>query len=239
MNNNEQEKILTEEKAILETEKDILQEIKKEKKEIMGLKKNIVVSGVVVALVIIAAAVTFIYLNTLGKQITIEKSVISAPQIDLSATTPGTLNEVYVNAGDQVLANTVLAKVGNQLIKAKTDGLIIDVKKDIGQLFGAGTPVISMIDPSELRVVGQVDENKGLSDIAIGQAVTFTVDAYGSQKFSGVVDEINQTSNSSGVAFSISDKREVKQFDVKVRFNTVAHPEFKNGMSAKITIYKN
>jgi multidrug resistance efflux pump len=125
------------------------------------------------------------------------------------------------------------------LIKAKTSGLIIDAKKDIGQIFAAGTPVISMIEPGKLRVVGQIEEDKGLSDIVIGQAATFTIDAFGSQQFSGVVDEITPTSNDSGVAFSISDKRATKKFDVKIRFNALAHPEFKNGMSAKIVIYKN
>jgi multidrug resistance efflux pump len=237
--NNEQEKILNQEKEILATEKEILKEVVKEEKKIMGLKKNMVIIGISIALFISALAVGLIIWNIFSSRIVIENSTVSAPQIDLSATVPGTLDEVYVNVGDQVLANTVLAKVGDQLIKSKTDGLIIDVKKDIGQLFGAGTPVVSMIDPSELRVVGQIDENKGLSDIVIGQPATFTVDAYGGTKFSGVVDEINPTSDNSSVVFDISDKRAVKQFDVKVRFNTVAHPEFKNGMSAKITIYKN
>ena len=72
----------------------------------------------------------------------------------------------------------------------------------------------------------------------VGQTVTFTIDAFGSKKFEGVVDQINPTSDQSGVVFSISDKRAVKQFDVKVRFDVKAHPEFKQGMSAKITIYK-
>ncbi|MFA5109560.1 MAG: efflux RND transporter periplasmic adaptor subunit [Patescibacteria group bacterium] len=207
--------------------------------KIFGLKKNIVISGAVAALLIAGVLVGAIYWRVVSNRIVIDKSMISAPQIDLAAKTAGPLEEVFVNEGDEVLANAVLARVGNELIKAKTAGLIISVKKDIGQLFNSGTPVISMIDLSQLRVVGQIDENKGLADITVGQSAVFTVDAFGSQKFTGVVDEINQTSNDSGVAFSISDKREIKKFNIKVRFNTLAHPEFKNGMSAKITIYRN
>lgn len=236
--NNDQEKNISTDTKILKEEKAILEEIKKEKKKILGLEKNIIISGLILALLVAGVLIGIIYWRALSSRISIDKATVSATRIDLAAKSAGQLEEVFVNEGDEVPANAVLARVGNELIKSKTDGLIIDVKKDIGQLFNPGTPVVSMINPGELRVVGQIDENKGLSDILIGQAATFTVDAFSGQKFTGIVDEINQTSNDSGVAFSISDKRETKKFDIKIRFNVVAHPEFKNGMSAKITIYK-
>src|SRR5262249_54386642 len=98
--------------------------------------------------------------------------------------------------------------------------------------------VVEMIDPSELRVVGKVDENKGLDRIAVGDSVSFTVDAFGGKTYSAVVDEISPTSEQSGIVFNISDKREVKQFDVKARFDTAAYPELRNGMSARMWIYQ-
>jgi len=239
MKENNQPEILESEAGILKVEKEILKEIKKEGQHIFGLKKNIVIAGITSALVIAGILAGAIYWRVISNRIVIDKSIISAPQVNLGPKTSGPLEEVFVNEGDEVLANTVLARVGNELIKAKTNGLIIDIKKDFGQIFNPGTPVVSMINPEELRIVGQIDENKGLADIIVGQPATFTVDAFGGQEFIGIVDEINSTSNDSGVAFSISDKREIKKFDVKIRFNTVAHPEFKNGMSAKIIIYKN
>jgi hypothetical protein len=95
-----------------------------------------------------------------------------------------------------------------------------------------------MFDPNELRVIGQIDEDKGLSDVKVGQDVEFTVDAYGSKKYTGIVDEISPVSREGDVVFNISDKREVKQFDVKVRFDISKYPELKNGMSAKMWIKK-
>jgi len=97
---------------------------------------------------------------------------------------------------------------------------------------------VSIIDPTQLRVIGTIEENKGLDKISIGQIVGFTVDAFGSKKYTGIVDEISPTSHNSGVVFTISDKRETKLFDIKVRFNPDKYPELKNGMSAKITIYR-
>jgi multidrug resistance efflux pump len=106
-----------------------------------------------------------------------------------------------------------------------------------GQVFSAGAPVVTMIDPGELRIMGKIDEDKGLSRIKVGDPVSFTVDAFGNTEFVGVVDEVSPTSNQSSVVFSISDKREIKQFDVKVRYDITLHPEFKNGMSAKMRVY--
>jgi multidrug resistance efflux pump len=110
---------------------------------------------------------------------------------------------------------------------------------DVGQLVSpsAGSYVVQMIDPSDLRVVGHLDENKGLSKIAVGDAAMFTVDAFGSKSYQGIVDEISETSRASDVVFNVSDERPTNEFDVKVRFDPEKYPELKNGMSAKIWVY--
>jgi len=64
------------------------------------------------------------------------------------------------------------------------------------------------------------------------------VDAFGSKTYKGVVDEVSPTSNQSDVVFNISDQRPTNQFEVKVRFDPTLYPELKNGMSAKIWVYK-
>jgi len=189
-------------------------------------------------IVIVVLFVVFFFWRIVNNEIKIDNSSVSAPIISLSPTTTGILDEIYVKVGQKIEANTEVAKVGNETIVAKVGGTVVAVNHQEGQFFSPGMPVVSMINPNEERIVGQVDENKGLSDIKIGQTATFTVDAYGNEKFQGVVDEISPISDQSGVVFSISDKRQVKQFDVKVKFDINAHPEFKQGMSAKIIIYK-
>ena len=64
------------------------------------------------------------------------------------------------------------------------------------------------------------------------------MDAFGSQVFKGVVDEVSPTSNQSDVVFNISDQRPTNQFAVKVRFDPAQYPQLKNGMSAKVWVYK-
>jgi multidrug resistance efflux pump len=95
-----------------------------------------------------------------------------------------------------------------------------------------------MIEPKELRIVGHIAEDKGLADIKLGQKVVFTVDAFGSKEYSGVVSSISPTSRNSDIVFSISDKRQEQEFDVKVSYDVKSAPELKNGMSARMWIYK-
>jgi multidrug resistance efflux pump len=190
-----------------------------------------------VALVIAFGATGLIYWYVTSARLYVDTSSIEAPEIDLAPSAPGILENVYVQEGDEVPANTTVARVGDELIQTKVAGLILSVPNTIGAQVAAGTPVVTMIDPTQLRVVGEVDEDKGLSRIQVGDPVTFTVDAFGSQQFSGVVDEIAPTSQQSQIVFNISDQREEQQFDVKVRFDANAYPQLKNGMSARMWIY--
>lgn len=194
-------------------------------------------SGIILV-VLIAVSAGALYYQISSHRVSIDKSQISAPSINLSPTTAGSLEEVFVNEGDTVNAYTPVARVGNEIIKTKVAGTIISVNNNIGKIFGAGETVVTMIDPTQLRVIGTIEEDKGLDKIQVGQSATFTVDAFGGKTYQGVVDEIASTANTSSVAFTISDKREEQLFDIKVRFNPDQYPELKNGMSAKITIYK-
>lgn len=210
----------------------------KEPSKFKRLSKNPWVLTVVAAVVLIGGASTFATLKIAQGRIYTDKAMIEAAQTGLAPQTAGVLEDVSVSVGDFVDADTVVARVGNELIKTKVAGTISAVNNDIGKLFNRGEAVVSMFEPSQLRVVGRIDEDGGISDVRIGQRAVFTADAFGSKKYDGVVDEISPVSRESGIVFSISDKRETKQYDVKVRFDAGKYPELKNGMSAKLWIYR-
>jgi multidrug resistance efflux pump len=191
-------------------------------------------SGIVIIGVLLGAVLIY---KDLSSHVSIDMSVIEAPVIAIGPESQGVVQAVYVKPGDVVKKGEVLAQVGAETLSAGIDGLVIATQNVPGQVFMPGGAVVSMIDPHALRVVGTLDENKGLSKIKVGDPVSFTVDAFGNQNFVGVVDEISPTSNDSGVAFTISDKRETRKFDVKVRFNPILENQFKNGMSAKMKVY--
>jgi multidrug resistance efflux pump len=222
------------EEQIIKAVKTTEQKLEKAEKSILR-NKWVQSSGAVAVVLIIVGGL--LYWQMSSTRISIDTSVISAPIIDLSPTAPGQLQEIYVNEGDVVPANTPVAKVGDEIIKTKIAGEIITVQNNIGKSFNPGQAVVSMIDQSQLRVVGTIDENKGLNKIQVGQLANFTVDAFGSKTYTGVVDEVSPSSHQTDVVFNISDSRPVNQFDIKVRFDQNAYPELKNGMSAKLTIF--
>ncbi len=204
-------------------------------------KRKKLIPMIIAGLIVVGAIGGGVYFYVSSKTIYIDQSLVSAPLINLSPVNSGVLEQVLVNVGDNVPANTPVARVGDEIVKTKTAGQIVSVNNNVGQyinvLTGQGT-VATMVDPTQLRVVGNIDENKGLSSIQLGDPVIFTVDAFGGKQYKGIVDEISPTSNQSDVVFNISDQRATNQFAVKVRFDPLLYPELKNGMSARIWIYK-
>lgn len=192
----------------------------------------------VIAAVIAACAGGLAYWMVASSRVYIDTATIQAPLINLAPSQPGTLQEVYVQEGDVVNSDTVVARVGNELVKSKVAGIIVSVPETIGSQVNPNQPVATMIDPTQLRVVGKIDEDKGLNLIGVGERVEFTVDTFGSKTYTGVVDEVSPTSNQTGIVFNISDKRAVQQFNIKARFDYAAYPELKNGMSARMWIYQ-
>ena len=187
---------------------------------------------------LVAGAVALVYLWKANERIYVEKCQIEADSIGLSSTTGGRLNAIYVANGDTVSAGTPVAQVGNDIVKSKLAGTILSAPSVIGANFAPDQTVVTMINPSDLRLDAQVEEDKGLSDISVGQKVIFTVDAFGGKQFYGIVDSISPTARTSDVVFNISSQREEQNFDIKIRFDSASYPEFKNGMSGKAWIYR-
>ncbi|MDE1975164.1 MAG: HlyD family efflux transporter periplasmic adaptor subunit [Patescibacteria group bacterium] len=211
-----------------------------EKKDgvIKRLTGNSLVMWLLTGVLVIGAGAGIVYWAVSSQYVYTDNAVVEADVTDLTPSVGGILNAVSVNVGDIVPANTVVAQVGNQLLKTKTVSQIVDTDTAIGSSVAPGTPVVKVVDPSQLRVVARVDEDKGLADIKVGDQTVFTVDAFGSEKFQGIVDEISPTARQGDIVFNISDKRQINQFDVKIRFDTTKYPQLKNGMSAKVWIYK-
>lgn len=232
------QEILNEERKILAEEKEILAEIKQEESALKKLTKNVWVTSLLVGVIALSLVIGFVYWRVSSQRVYTDAAVISAPVTSLTPSVPGILNKVFVNVGDELSPNAVVAQVGNELLKVKSASEVVNTNTAIGTTITPGQTVVSVINPADLRLVAHIDEDKGLSDIHIGEQAVFTVDAFGSKKFQGVVDQISPTARAGDVVFNISDKRQINQFDVKVRFDATAYPELKNGMSAKVWIYR-
>lgn len=191
-----------------------------------------------ISILFVLVVVTFgYYIYSVNQSIYSDKAEIYAPLIVLSSSQPALLQKITVNEGERVSTNQIVAQLdGGEFIRAKVDGVVIKINDEVGKMFSPGTPIVTMVNPDDLRLIVHVAENKGLSLIKPGQKVDFTVDAYGSENFQGAVEDVSQSSDQSSVVFSISDKRDEKYFSIKVKYNN--YPKLLNGMSAKAWIYK-
>ena len=203
-------------------------------------KKGIPKQAIAVLLVLLVVGVAFgvWYFLEMGKYVSTDKASVSVPLIQLTPKVPGILKEVFVHEGQELVAHQSVARVGDDIITAEIPGMVAVLKQDIGAFYAATMPVVTMYDPNEMRIIASIDEDKGLNDVKILDKVKFTVDAFGSEEFYGFVEEISPSNHAGDVVFSISDKRQVQKFDVKIRYDLKKYPLFKNGMSAKVWIYK-
>ena len=211
--------------------------MKKIKDLIKKIKDPKIARILIIAIIAIAIIGSFIFYEKLRDRVSIEDSLIQAPIVSLSPQAPGMLVDLKVYEGEKVKKGDVLAVVGTQSLNAYQDGIIVSTMRSIGSLVSAQAPVVQMINPSEMRIAGTIDENKGFNQIKIGQIVSFTVDALPGQTFWGYVDEISPMAKQTALQFSVSSERPTQQFVIYARFDAYKYPQIKNGMSAKMAIY--
>ncbi|MCA9372711.1 HlyD family efflux transporter periplasmic adaptor subunit [Candidatus Woesebacteria bacterium] len=193
----------------------------------------VIVWVLVLSLVIVAYT---LYQKSVDR-ILIDHSQIQAPVITISPTLQGKVQEIDVQEGQFVQSGDVLAIVGSETLRADTDGLIISASDLTGSTVGPQTQLIQMIRPVNLRVVGTLDEDKGLQKIRVGQVVSFTIDALPGKNYWGFIDAVAPSANSQAFTFSASTERQTQKFTVYAKFDSTAYPDIKNGMSAKMTVY--
>jgi HlyD family secretion protein len=122
------------------------------------------------------------------------------PQQDLDAS--AILRDANQAALKSAQANLVQAQasleqsrvnLGHTVIKAPDDGVVLSRTVEIGQTVAASmqTPTLFVIarDLTTMRVNASVDESD-IGRVKEGQNVTFTVDAYGQETFTGKVTEV-------------------------------------------------
>lgn len=197
-------------------------------------RKIIVVAGIFVLILLIGF---YVYIQKITDRIFIDKSVIQAPVITISSSTQGKVQEIDVKEGQTVVSGDTLAVVGSETLRAQTDGLIILASDLTGSTVNQATQLIQMIRPINIRVVGTIDEDKGLNKIHVGQVISFTVDALPGKTYWGFVDEISPSAIAPAFTLSSSTERSTQQFSVYAKFDTTSYPDIKNGMSAKMVVY--
>jgi HlyD family secretion protein len=114
------------------------------------------------------------------------------------------------NAYDKARLSYEIAKqnLSYAYIHSPIDGVVLDVSIEEGQTVAANYSAPTMFtianDLTKMQVEASVDE-ADIGQVKLGQQVTFTVDAFTTDKFSGIVSEVrlNPTTSSNVVTYTV------------------------------------
>ncbi|MFZ6692838.1 efflux RND transporter periplasmic adaptor subunit [Undibacterium sp. SXout20W] len=91
-------------------------------------------------------------------------------------------------------ATTARQQLQRTIVRAPFDGVVSERKVSAGDTASLGKELVKVIDPTSMRFVGNVSADK-ISQVKMGQAVSFRVNGYASQEFHGKVTRVDPAAN--------------------------------------------
>ncbi len=164
-----------------------------------------------------------------------QKGLISGNDYESARLSYQTAMASVSSARDQVSAAREQVKkaqtnLGYATITSPIDGIVLSKSVEEGQTVAASfsTPTLFTIakDLTNMQVVADVDE-ADIGDVKVGERVTFTVDAYPDNTFSGTVKQVRQEATTTNNVVTYSVVISAPNADLKL----------KPGLTATVTIY--
>jgi membrane fusion protein, multidrug efflux system len=106
-----------------------------------------------------------------------------------------------------VSARQMMQRTG---VRAPFDGVVVERKASVGDTVQVGKELVKVIDPRSMRFEGLVSADR-MSELKVGQAVTFRVNGFAQSDFAGKVRRIDAVANAT-----------TRQVEVIVDFATAA-----------------
>jgi len=111
----------------------------------------------------------------------------------------------------------IMDQISKTAIRSPMDGVVTKLNVELGErVFGAGfsmgSDIMTISDLRNIEAVVEVDENDVVL-VSLGDTATVKVDAFKDQEFVGIVSEIGNSANTSG----LGTQEEVVNFEVKIK----------------------
>lgn len=157
-----------------------------------------------------------------------DKGLISDDEFDQAELSLKQAEATYNTRKESVA--TAQTNLGYAIITSPIDGVIISKDVEEGQTVASSysTPTLFNIaqDLTDMRVIADVDE-ADIGEVAEGQRVTFTVDAYPNETFEGTVTQVRQEATTESNVVTYEVVISASNDDLKL----------KPGLTANVTIY--
>jgi HlyD family secretion protein len=132
-------------------------------------------------------------------------------------------NEIRLAEMDLLEAQSDLAK---STLTAPFDGTVIDIASEEGEYVGSFTPLVWLADLNQLHIEAHIDEID-VGQVAPGQLVTITLDAFPGQPLRGYIETI---------APSVDVERGSAFYLTTIGFSNIPTLSLRLGMAANLTI---
>jgi len=111
----------------------------------------------------------------------------------------------------------IMDQISKTSIRSPMDGVVTKLNVELGErVFGAGysmgSDIMTISDLRNIEAVVEVDENDVVL-VSVGDTATIKVDAFKDQEFIGLVSEIGNSANTTG----LGTQNEVVNFEVKIK----------------------
>lgn len=157
-----------------------------------------------------------------------DKGLVSADEYENALLTYKQAKEQVTSAKESV--QTAQTNLGYATITAPIDGVILSKAVEEGQTVAASynTPELFTVakDLKDMQVVADVDE-ADIGNVTEGARVTFTVDAFPNDTFSGIVTQVRQEATETDNVVTYEVVISARNDDLKL----------KPGLTANVTIY--
>lgn len=157
-----------------------------------------------------------------------DKGLVSADEYESALLTYKQAKEQVISAKESV--QTAQTNLGYATITAPIDGVILGKAVEEGQTVAASynTPELFTVakDLKDMQVVADVDE-ADIGNVTEGARVTFTVDAFPNDTFSGTVTQVRQEATETDNVVTYEVVISARNDDLKL----------KPGLTANVTIY--
>lgn len=174
--------------------------------------------------------------GTRPEEIAEAKAMLEEADQALQLRDNGYRKEEIAQAKAALQANTAaLASIERQIeelvIKAPIDGMVEAVDLQPGDLIGANTPAISLMDTSRLWVRAYVPENQ--LDVQVGNQIDVTVDSYPDERFRAHISFVARQAEFTPSNIQTPEERSKQVFRIKVQMDE-GLDRLRPGMSADV-----
>ncbi len=167
------------------TEKDVVEK-KKSKTPIMVIAIIIIIAGLFAG---------FYWFLVSSQYLKTDNAKVAADVYPITSKVEGKVLKFNAYVGKYVESGEILGRVdGGPYIKSPSNGKFIEVDAERGD-YVLTTDVMGYVANTYDMYIGANIEETDITKIKEGQSVKVTLDAYGSQKFKGIVTQVNSITN--------------------------------------------